>query len=140
MQRRYGPANFTIARKVISEGLYRMRRVEVYLMKIFVFRMSAMHLAAPTATTPVIEISKTAKVEQLIDQVAQLGTLDHDDLLFWQVENIALEEDPLEGTFYPSNRLQKDGTRPFDLNMQKGKRLDEALWQSGDAIVYECRS
>jgi hypothetical protein len=125
---------------MISEGLHKLKRVEVYLMKIFVFRMSAMPPAASTATTPLIEISKTAKVEELIDQVVQLSVLDRDDLRYWQVEKTALEERPLEGTFYPSHRLQQDETQPFDLNEQKGKRLDEALWESGDAIVYEYRS
>jgi len=93
--------------------------------------------APSNKATPVIEISKTATVEQLIDQVAQISTLDRPDLRYWQAISSMLEERPLEGIFYPSDRIQKDSTQPFPSADHVGKRLDEALVDDGDAIIYE---
>lgn len=96
--------------------------------------------ASSNKTTPVIEISKTATVEQLIDQVVSISTLDRPDLRYWQVIGSVLEERPLEGIFYPSERIKADETQPFPSADHVGKRLDEALVENGDAIIYEYRS
>jgi len=93
--------------------------------------------ASFTKSTPVVEISKAATVEQLINQVVAISTLDRSDLRYWQVMGSALEERPLEGIFYPSDRIQKDDTQPFPSSEHVGKRLDDALLESGDAIIYE---
>ena len=96
--------------------------------------------ASSNKATPVVEISKTATVEQLIDQVVQISTLDRPDLRYWQVAGNVLEDRPLEGIFYPSDRIRDDLTQPFPSAEYIGKRLDEALVESGDAIIYEYRS
>lgn len=137
---RYGTPTHVLPRKIISEGLHATKRAEVYPLKIFVFRMSAMTPASSNKTTPVIEISKSATVEQLISQVVDISTLDRADLRYWQLIGTALEERPLEGVFYPSDRINQDSTQPFPSAEHVGKRLDEALVESGDAIIYEYRS
>jgi hypothetical protein len=129
-----------LPRKIISEGQAKIKRAEVYPLKIFVFRMSAMTPASSNKTTPIVEISKTATVEQLIDQVVSISTLDRPDLRYWQLIGSVLEERPLEGIFYPSDRIKTDETQPFPSAEHVGKRLDEALVESGDAIIYEYRS
>lgn len=137
---RYGTPTHILPRKIISEGLHATKRAEVYPLKIFVFRMSAMTPASSNKTTPVVEISKAATVEQLISQVVEISTLDRSDLRYWQVIGTVLEERPLEGVFYPSDRINQDSTQPFPSAEHVGKRLDEALVESGDAIIYEYRS
>lgn len=133
----YGQPNHVLPRKIISEGVHKMKRVDVYPLKIFVFRMSAMTPASSNKTTPIVEISKSATVEELINQVVEISTLDRSDLRYWQVIGTVLEDRPLEGIFYPSDRISDDNTQPFPDASYVGKRLDEALVESGDAIVYE---
>lgn len=135
----YGPPNLTIPRKIITEGIHHVKRVEVYPYKLSVFRMSKLTPPSSHAVTPTIEISRAAKVKELIDQVVQISALDKDDLRFWLIMGTVLETKPLDGTFYPSDRLQADEAQPFPPAESLDKRLDEALVESGDAIVYEYR-
>lgn len=106
-------------------------------MTLYVYRMSKMTPASSNGATPQIVISKSAKVEELLNHVTQLSTLDRKDLRFWLLMGTSLEERPLEGTFYPSDRISLDSTQPFPAPEHEGKRIDEALVESGDAIVYE---
>jgi hypothetical protein len=103
--------------------------------------MSKMTPVSSNGTTPVIELSKTAKVRDLLDQVVQISTLDQADLRYWLVDGSKFDDVPLTGTFYPSDRIQEDGAQPFpSAKDDRKKRLDEALIENGDAIVYEYRS
>jgi hypothetical protein len=118
-----------------------MKRVEVYPYKLSIFRMSKMNPVSANGTTPVIELSKTTKVQDLLDHVVQLSTLDQADLRYWLVDGSRFIDAPLTGTFYPSDRIQEDGAQPFpSVEDDKGKRLDEALVENGDAIIYEYRA
>ena len=103
--------------------------------------MSKMTPTLSIGSTFVIELSKTAKVRDLLDQVVQISTLDQADLRYWLVDGSKFDDVPLTGTFYPSDRIQEDGAQPFpSAKDDRKKRLDEALIENGDAIVYEYRA
>ncbi|KAG8754786.1 CSN-associated deubiquitinating enzyme Ubp12 [Serendipita sp. 396] len=135
----YGEANYILPRKVITEGVSNYRKVEVYPFKLYIFRMSKLPPPSSQGVTPVIEISKAATVGELIDQIVQLSTLDKADLRFWLVMGTNLQNEPLEGTFYPSERIQTDVAQPFGDADLLSKRLDDALIENGDAVIYELR-
>jgi hypothetical protein len=99
--------------------------------------MSTLNPAPSNSATPQIVISKAAQIEELLDQVTQISTLDRKDLRFWFVMSTSFEDRPLEGTFYPSDRISLDLAVPFPSEEQKGKRIDDALIEMNDAIVYE---
>lgn len=135
---RYGTPTHPLPRKVISEGVYNTKKIEVYPLKLSVFRMCKLQPAISNATTPVVEISKAAKVQDLLDQIIQISTLEPANLRFWLVMGPKLEENPLVGFFYPSERIVGDEAQPFPSSEEdKSKRLDNALVENGDAIVYE---
>lgn len=91
--------------------------------------------------TLAIEISKSATVQDLLEEVAQISTSDPVNLRYWLVEGTKLDEKPLSGTFYPSDRIQEDNAQPFPQEeSDRTKSLDEALVKSQDAIVYEYRA
>lgn len=138
--RRYGTPTHVLPRKVITEGILGSKKVEAYFLKIFAFRMSATISAPFIRVLPVLEISKSATVEDLINRVAELSGLDRPNLRYWHLSNTALENRPLEGPFYPSDRMSQDHIQPFPRVGHAGKRLDEALVESDDAIVVEYRS
>jgi ubiquitin carboxyl-terminal hydrolase 4/11/15 len=138
---RYGPPIHPLPRKVISEGQYAMKRIEVYPYKLYILRMSKMTPVSSNGTTPVIELSKSAKVQDLLDQVVQMSTLDQANLRYWLVDGSKFDDKPPSGMFYPSDRIQEDGAQPFpSAEEDNKKRLDEALIENGDAIVYEYRA
>ena len=57
---------------------------------------------------------------------------------FWHAQVNSLEQDPVNGIFYPSNRIRNDSTQPFaTTEVDKTKRLDEVGLEDGDAIIME---
>lgn len=114
--------------------------MEVYPYKLSVFRMSVLSPSNPTDPAPVITISKTATIQELLEKVIELSNLDRNDLRFWLVPYTYVDNEPIEGSFYPSQRIKQDEAHPFPGQHSPSERLDVAYVDAGDAIVYEYKS
>ena len=138
--RRYGPPEHPIRRKVISEGNYSAKRIEFYPYKIKTYRMSKIKPHLPSSEpTHTIRISKAAPVSELLAHVSEKwGNIT--PARFWHAQVNFLEQDPIDGIFYSSSRIENDSTQPFAMTEEnKRKRLDEAGLEDGDAIIMETK-
>ncbi|KAG8774508.1 CSN-associated deubiquitinating enzyme Ubp12 [Serendipita sp. 397] len=135
----YGQGSYILPRKIITEGVSNYRRAEIYPYKLYIFNMTRIPTLLPQGVTPYIEISKSDTVGSLIDRIIQLSGLKKVDMRFWIVSGTVLQAKPLKGGSYPSDRIQTDGAQPFGDASMLNRRLDDALVESGDAIVYEVR-
>lgn len=89
--------------------------------------------------THTVHISKAAPVSELLARVSEKwGNVT--PARFWHAQVNFLEQDPIDGIFYSSSRLEKDSTQPFATTEEdKRKRLDEAGLEDGDAIIMETK-
>ena len=87
--------------------------------------------------THTIRISKAAPVSELLVRVSEKwGNIS--PARFWHAQVNFLEQDPIDGVFYSSSRIEKDSTLPFATTVEdKKKRLDESGLEDGDAIILE---
>jgi hypothetical protein len=142
LDRRYGPPKHPILRKVISEGKghFSAKRIEFYPYKIKTYRMSKIKPHLPSSEpTHAIHISKAAPVSELLTRVSEKwGNVV--PARFWHAQVNFLEQDPIDGIFYTSSRIESDSTQPFATTEEnKKKRLDEAGLEDGDAIIMETK-
>ena len=138
--RRYGPPEYPVSRKVISEGNYSAKRIEFYTYKINTYRMSKIKPHLPSSEpTHTIYISKAAPVSELLARVSEKwGNIT--PARFWHAQVNFLEQDPVDGVFYSSSRIENDSAQPFATTEEDGrKRLDEAGLEDGDAIIMETK-
>ena len=89
--------------------------------------------------THTICISKAARVSELLARVSEKwGNIT--PARFWHAQVNFLEQDPIDGVFYSSSRIENDSTQPFATTEEdKKKRLDEAGLEDGDAIIMETK-
>lgn len=89
--------------------------------------------------THTICISKAAPVSELLAYVSnKWGNVT--PARFWHAQVNFLEQDPIDGIFYTSSRIEKDSTQPFATTEEdKRKRLDESGLEDGDAIIMEIK-
>ena len=89
--------------------------------------------------THTICISKAAPVSELLAHVSQKwGNIT--PARFWHAQVNFLEQDPIDGIFYSSSRIEKDSTQLFaTMEEDKKKRLDESGLEDGDAIIMETK-
>jgi len=138
--RRYGPPKYPIPRRVISEGEYSTKRIEIYPYEIKTYRMSKTNPNLPSSEpTHTIRVSKAAPVSELLARVSEIwGNIT--PARFWHTQVNFLEQDPVDSIFYSSSRIENDSTQPFATTEEdKKKRLDEAEIEDGDAIIMETK-
>ena len=89
--------------------------------------------------THTICISKAAPISELLARVSgKWGNIT--PARFWHAQVNFLEQDPIDGIFYSSSRIENDSTQPFATTEDdKRKRLDEAGLEDGDAIIMETK-
>lgn len=89
--------------------------------------------------THTICISKAAPVSELLARVSEKwGNIT--PARFWHAQVNFLEQDPIDGIFYSSSRIEKDSTQLFATTEEdKKKRLDESGLEDGDAIIMETK-